>query len=103
MSTEQPERTPYIRGEERHALVEDLALARQTQAELAVKYGRSHQAVKQFSARNAAEITSRRRVLQGELATETDHLWVAGKTARIAWYQKLIEDLDSHCQTMGWI
>jgi hypothetical protein len=35
-------------------------------------------------------------VLQGELASETTHLWVADKVTRIAWYQKLIEDLDSY-------
>lgn len=35
-------------------------------------------------------------MLQGELAAETAHLWVADKTTRIAWYQKLIEDLDSY-------
>lgn len=91
-----PERTPGIRGEERHALVEDLALAELTQAEIAMKYGRAHITIKQFRARNAAEIAGRRRVLQGELATATDHLWIADKVTRIAWCQKLCEDLDSY-------
>ena len=35
-------------------------------------------------------------MLQGELATETDHLWIADKTTRIAWLQKLAEDLDKY-------
>jgi hypothetical protein len=86
----------HIRGEERHALVEDLALGDLTQADLATKFERHPQTIAQFSARNAAEIAGRRRALQGELATETDHLWVADKTARIAWRQKLAEDLDGY-------
>ena len=45
-------------------------------ADVATKYERSFQAIKQFSMRNAAEIQVRRRELQGELAAETTHLWV---------------------------
>ena len=41
MTTEQSARTPYIRGEERLAKVADLALARETLAALATKYGRA--------------------------------------------------------------
>ena len=94
MTSDQPTSTPSIRGEERLALVEDLALAKQTHAELAAKYGRSHQAVKQFSARNAAEIAIRRQVLLGEVDAEGAHLWVSDKVTRRAWRQKLIEDLE---------
>ena len=41
MTTEQSARTPYIRDEERLAKVADLALARETLAALAAKYGRA--------------------------------------------------------------
>jgi hypothetical protein len=61
-----------------------LALRKKTGAELAVKYGRSHQAIKQFSARNAAEIAGRRQVLLGEVDAEAANLWVSDKTTRIA-------------------
>jgi hypothetical protein len=30
------------------------------------------------------------------LDVETAHLWIADKVARIAWYQKLVENLDGH-------
>jgi hypothetical protein len=94
MTSETSERPPPIRGEDRLALVEDLALGKLTGAQLAEKWGRSHQAIKQFSARNSAEIASRRRVLLGEVDAEAAHAWVANKVARIDWYQKLIEDLE---------
>jgi hypothetical protein len=60
---------------------------------LAAKYGRSHQAVKQFSARNAAEIATRRQVLLGEVDAEGAHLWVSDKVTRRA-APELIEDLE---------
>jgi hypothetical protein len=63
---------------------------------LAVQFSRTVQAIHQFSARNSAEIATRRQVLLGEVDAEAAHLWVADKTTRIAWLQKLIEDLDSH-------
>jgi hypothetical protein len=86
----------HIRGQERADLVDDLAQKSLTHAELATKYSRHVQTISQFSARNSSEIAGRRGVLQGELASETTHLWVADKTARIAWYQKMIEDLDGY-------
>jgi hypothetical protein len=89
-------RTPHIRGEERLALIENLALKGDTQAALADKYGRSHQAIKQFSARNSAEIAQRRQVLLGEVAGEASRMWVSDKKIRIAWRLKLIEDMDGY-------
>ena len=94
MTTDQLTRTPPIRGEERLALVEALALAKKTHVDLAAEFGRTLQAIHQFSARNAAEIASRREVLLGDVDAETAHSWVAKKAARIDWYQKLIEDLE---------
>ena len=60
------------------------------------KFSRSLQTIRQFSARNKAEIAGRRRVLQGELASETSHLWMADGVTKIAWYEKLAEDLDGY-------
>ena len=45
-------------------------------ADLATKYERSLDAIRQFSARNAAAIATRRAELLGELNAETSHLWI---------------------------
>jgi hypothetical protein len=36
-----------------------------------------------------------------ELTAEASHLWVVDKTKRLAWLQKLIEDLDSYLADEG--
>jgi len=63
---------------------------------LGEKYGRSEQAIRQFSARNAAEIAIRRQALLGEVDIEAAHLWVSNKAIRIAQRQKLAEGLERH-------
>jgi hypothetical protein len=70
-------------------------LRKEILAALADKWGRTHQTIKQFSARNSAEVASRRQVLLGEVDAEAAHLWVSDKTRRIACLQKWIEDLDT--------
>ncbi len=57
--------------------VEDLALGELTHVQLAEKYGRIAQAVHQFSARNHAEIATRRQALLGEVNAEASHLWIS--------------------------
>ena len=52
-------------------------LAKQSQADLATKYGRSFDAIRQFSSRNSSTIATRRAELQGELNAETSHLWIS--------------------------
>ena len=68
-----------IRGEERIALVDDLARGDRTHAQLAEEYGRSPDAIHQFASRNSAEIARRRAVLQGELGAETAEKWIRDK------------------------
>jgi hypothetical protein len=94
MTTDQPTRTPGIRGEERIALVEALALGEETHETVASRFSRTVQAIHQFSARNHAEIDTRKRELQGELAGETSHIRVANQAKRIAIRNKLIEDME---------
>jgi hypothetical protein len=84
---------PGIWGQERVDLVEDLARG-ERHAAVAEKYGRSLQAVHQFSARNSAEIAGRRRELQGELNVETAQQWVSDKAQLKDLYRKHYEDLD---------
>jgi hypothetical protein len=86
-------RAPNIRGEERLALVEDLAL-KKPHAELAEKYGKSVPAINQFSQRNAPEIATRRQVLLAQVDAEAAHLWISDKVTRRAWRQKMIEDME---------
>ena len=88
-------RTPPIRGEDRQALVEALALAEKTYPELAAEFGRTVQAVHQFSARNHAEIATRRQTLLGQVDAEGAHLWVSHRVVRRAWRQKLLEDIEA--------
>lgn len=59
------EPAPPIRGTLRAELVRDLALGDHTYEVLAERYGRSHQAVKQFAARNADEIRLAKRACAG--------------------------------------
>jgi hypothetical protein len=88
-----------IRGQERAALVDDLA-NRVPHEVLVERYGYKHiQSVKDFSARNAAEIAGRRQVLEGALADETKHLWVADKVKVAERYQDAIDDLYADFQT----
>ena len=51
-----------LRGRFKRVLIVDLAAGDQTYEDLAPRYGRSLQAVKEFSARNVAEIEGRRRI-----------------------------------------
>ena len=95
MTTDQPTRTPGIRGEERIALVEALALGEETHEALASRFGRSVQAIHQFSARNSAEIATRRQALLGEVDAEAAHLWISDRVTRRAWRQKLIDDMEA--------
>ena len=74
----------------------DLALGELTHAEAATKYRRTLQAVHQFSARNHAEIATRRQALLGEVDIEAVHLWVSNKVIRIAHRQKLAEGLERY-------
>jgi hypothetical protein len=84
---------PYIRGQERAELIDDLARGERNLEQLAESYGRTYQTVKEFSARNSAEIQGRRQVLQGALAEETQPLWVADKVKVAERYQDTIDDL----------
>jgi hypothetical protein len=78
--------------------VNDLAQGDLSHAELGVKHGRSKQAIHQFSARNAAEISEVRAAMRGELQAQVADLWIADKKRRIAWRQKLAEDIDVHLE-----
>ena len=88
-------RAPMIRGEERLALVEALARQEKTHAVLADEFGRTPDAINQFSSRNAGEIATRRQILLGEVDAEGAHLWVSHKVLRRAWRQKLLEDIEA--------
>lgn len=80
---------PPIRGVLRTELIRDLALGEQTYELLASKYGRSHQAVKQFAARNADEI---RRAKQALVADPKDEY--AGVAIAKKWYRVADADQD---------
>jgi hypothetical protein len=84
-----------IRGEERIALVDDLARGDRTHAQLAEEYGRSPDAIHQFASRNSAEIARRRAVLQGELGAETAEKSIRYKAQLVDLYQKHYEDLEA--------
>jgi hypothetical protein len=98
MADGQPIRAPHIRGQERADLVDDLARGDLPHEQLATKYGRTLQTIREFSARNSAEIQGRRQVLQGALAEETKHLWVADKVKVAERYQDTIDDLYADFQ-----
>jgi hypothetical protein len=95
MTADQSTPTPHIRGEERLALVEDLALKDLTLPAIATKYGRHPQTIAQFSARNSAEVATRRQTLLGEVDAEAAHLWISDRVTRRAWRQKLIDDMEA--------
>ena len=95
MTADQPSQTPHIRGEERLALIEDLALKDLTLPASAAKYNRHRQSIAQFSARNSAEIATRRQTLLGEVDAEAAHLWISDRVTRRAWRQKLIDDMEA--------
>jgi hypothetical protein len=71
--------SPQYPWGERLALIEDLALAKATHAELAEKYGKSVQAIHQFSQRNAGEIATRRQTLLAGVDAEAAHLLDIGQ------------------------
>ena len=104
MTTDQPTpRTPGIRGEERLALVEALALGKENHEALAARFSRTVQAIHQFSARNAAEVATTATDLLGEVDAEAAHLWISDRVTRRAWRQKMIEDLEAALAILIWI
>jgi hypothetical protein len=98
MADGQPIRTPHIRGQERADLVDDLAQGDLLHEQLAAKYGRTLQTIREFSARNHAEIQGRRRELHGALAEESTHRWVADKGKLSDRYQDMIDELTAELQ-----
>src|SRR5829696_1411655 len=60
----------------RRSVIEDLARGDLIHTEIARKYGRSVQGIRQFSSRNHTEVSRRRAVLQGELNAATADQWV---------------------------
>ena len=96
--TETPtERLPgkYIRGHQRAQLVRDLALGVLNYEEIADKYGRAHQTVKEFAARNKAEIAR----VKAEYGSELSVLWVANKFNRMATLQQYLEDIHRNWES----
>jgi hypothetical protein len=75
---------PPIRGALRSELIRDKALGELTHEQLAEKYGRSLQAINQFSARNADEIRSAKQALVANADDEYVGIAIAKKLNRIA-------------------
>jgi hypothetical protein len=85
--------TPDIRGQERVDLIEALALGAETHVQLAERFGRSPDAIHQFSSRNGDEIGRRKAVLHDELTANSAHLWVTEKAEILAYYQQMLDTL----------
>jgi hypothetical protein len=79
----------------RRSVIEDLARGDLIHTEIARKYGRSVQGIRQFSSRNHTEVSRRRAVLQGELNAATADQWVTEKAQLGDLYWKHYEDLDA--------
>jgi len=86
---------PPIRGAQRTALVRDLALGEHTYEQLAERYGRSHQAVKQFAARNVDEINEAKQ----EMSREDIEPWGTQKRDRLAVYSQQLVEVDDRLQS----
>jgi hypothetical protein len=91
----------YIRGPQRVALVLDLASNEFTHEALATKYGRSLQAVKEFSARNAAEIQEARNAINEDVAEGLRGVPVAIRANRIKWLDEYRLDCEAALQDPG--
>jgi hypothetical protein len=87
--------TPDIRGRQRAFLVADLADGTLTHEQLGERYGRSAQAISQFSARNKDEILAAKRDMTPEVSSR---LWGANKEQRIADYVADHVDLNERLQ-----
>jgi hypothetical protein len=75
---------PPIRGTLRAELIRRLAVGDETHEVLAVEFGRSTQAVKQFAARNADEVRSAKQALVADPNDEYAGVAIAKKLNRIA-------------------
>jgi hypothetical protein len=75
---------PPIRGVLRTELVRDLALGTETHDQLAEKYGRTVQAIHQFSSRNKDEIRRAKQALVADPTDEYAHVGIAHKWYRIS-------------------
>lgn len=88
-----PPQSPHIRGEQREALLNDLARADLTHHQLAEKYGKHVQTIAQFAVRNKAEWmvirSDRNRALHERLAD----IGIADQGRRVAVNGLLRDDL----------
>jgi hypothetical protein len=71
-------------GPEKVAWIQDFA-AGLTAEQMAVKWDRSHQNMKEFSARNVAQIRQAREQQNEELSAELRGVWIADRASRIKW------------------
>jgi hypothetical protein len=84
---------PPIRGALRSELIRELAVGDRTHEQLGEKYGRSTQAVHQFSARNADEIRLAKQALVADPSDEYAGVAIAKKLNRIADADKDLADV----------
>jgi hypothetical protein len=91
-------RAKPIRGAQRIALVVDLASGELTHEALAAKYGRTKQAIHEFSAYNSAEIQAQRDTLAEAVADELRGVLIAHKANRIT----LLDQYHRDCQERTW-
>lgn len=84
---------PDIRGEQRTELIHDLADGSLSHAQLAQKWGRDEQSIKQFLARNCAAVEAVRAGTSKALHERLIAVPVSDKADRVAVYGQLRDDL----------
>jgi hypothetical protein len=93
--------TPDIRGEERQALVNDLAAGALTHAQLGERYSRHPQAIAQFAVRNKGEIAVVQSRNNTDLRARLAEVSIADKAQRICVDQLLRDDLLAKLEDQG--
>jgi hypothetical protein len=87
-----------LRGQDRIDLLNDLALGELSHQRIADKYGRVLQTIREWSARNHAEIAGRRREMNGELASDLVHVRTASKARCVEIRDKVIAETEAELE-----
>lgn len=84
-----------LRGHVALVLIRQLAQGTRTHADLGAEHGVSERAIGQFATRNATAIEE----VRADVVNEFAGMWIANKVARVAEYERDVEDINDSIPT----